>query len=93
MNMVNDLERRFRGKGISNLTVYIIACYVIGYALSLFAPGLLMYLYLEPAYILRGQIWRLVTWVLIPPGSLDIFTIIMLLFYYQLGTALERTWG
>ena len=93
MSMVNDLERRFRGKGISNLTVYIIACYVIGYALSLFAPGMLMYLYLEPAYILRGQIWRIVTWVLVPPGSLDIFTIIMLLFYYQLGTALERTWG
>ena len=79
MSMVNDLERRFRGKGISNLTVYIIACYVIGYALSLFAPGMLMYLYLEPAYILRGQIWRIVTWVLVPPGSLDIFTIIMLL--------------
>lgn len=33
------------------------------------------------------------TWVIVPPESLDIFTIIMLFFYYSLGTALERTWG
>lgn len=51
------------------------------------------YLALSPYHILHGQIWRLVSWVLIPPSGLDIFTIIMLLFYYSLGTALERTWG
>lgn len=51
------------------------------------------YLALSPYHILHGQIWRLVSWVLIPPSGLDIFTIIMLIFYYSLGTALERTWG
>ena len=39
------------------------------------------------------QIWRLVSWILIPPSSLDIFTIIMLFFYYSIGTSLERAWG
>lgn len=39
------------------------------------------------------QIWRLVTWVLIPQSSLGIFTIIMLLFYWQLGRSLEQIWG
>ena len=43
--------------------------------------------------ILHGQVWRLVTWVIAPPSSFDIFTIIMLLFYFNLGTSLERTWG
>ena len=33
------------------------------------------------------------TWILIPPDSLDLFTIIMLMFYYNVGTSLERTWG
>ncbi len=93
MNVINKLERRFHGRGIPNLTMYIIACYVVGYVLSVFAPQIWYYLLLEPSLILRGQIWRLVTWVLIPPSSLNLFTIIMLLFYYQLGTALERTWG
>lgn len=93
MNMISNLERKFRGKGINNLTMYIIACYVVGYLLSFISPQMIMYLTLEPALILRGQVWRLVTWVLIPPTQLSIFTIIMLLFYYQLGTALERAWG
>jgi hypothetical protein len=54
---------------------------------------------LEPAYILRGQIWRIVTWILIPPYQMGgdllggIFTVIMLFFYMSIGTSLERTWG
>lgn len=93
MNFINNLERKFRGRGIRNLTMYIIICYAVGYLLIMTNQQLLLYLTLEPALILRGQIWRLFTWVLIPPGSLGLFTIIMLLFYYQLGTTLERTWG
>ena len=33
------------------------------------------------------------TWILIPPESPGIFTIIMLFFYYSLGNSLEQTWG
>ena len=40
-----------------------------------------------------GQIWRLVTWLIIPPEGFDFFTLIMLYFYYSIGTTLENTWG
>lgn len=93
MNFMMKLERKFRGRGIPNLTIYIIVCYVIGFAIQMVSPEVWSYISLEPSLILRGQIWRLVTWILTPPSSLDIFTIIMLLFYYQLGTALEKTMG
>lgn len=93
MNFIYKLERKYGKFGIPNLTLYIIGCYIIGYFLQILYPSLLSYLTLEPALILRGQIWRLVSWVLIPPGSLNIFTIIMLFFYYSLGSSLERTWG
>ena len=53
----------------------------------------LSYLTLSPYHILHGQIWRLVTWVFMPTESNLIFLLIMALFYYQLGMALERTWG
>jgi hypothetical protein len=46
-----------------------------------------------PALVMKGQVWRLVTWVITPPETLSIFTIIMLLFYYNIGTLLERTIG
>lgn len=93
MNFINKLERKYGRFAIHNLTLYIIICYVIGYTLDAFGGSILTYLTLEPALILQGQVWRLITWVLIPPSSLDIFTIIMLFFYYSLGTTLERSWG
>ena len=61
--------------------------------ISLPPASIFGYLTLEPYYILHGQIWRLVTWILIPPESPGIFTIIMLFFYYSLGNSLEQTWG
>lgn len=94
MNFLNKMERKYGRYAIRNLSMYIIGAYVIGYALYFMAPGVLYdYLSLEPYYIVRGQIWRLVTWVLIPPESPDIFTIIMLMLYYSLGSSLERSWG
>lgn len=94
MNFLNKMERKLGRYAIHNLSMYIIGTYVIGYVLYFMAPGVLYdYLSLEPYYILRGQIWRLVTWVLIPPESPGIFTIIMLMLYYSLGSSLERSWG
>jgi len=73
--------------------MYLIGGYVIGYMVSLMQPALLSWLTLEPAYILRGQVWRLLSWVLVPPSGSLLTIVIMMLLYYQLGTALERTWG
>ena len=95
MKFIDKWERKYGRFGIPNLTVYIIVCYVIGYALMIINPSLLNWLSLEPMYILRGQVWRLVTWVLYPPSSAGVlwFAIAVLFFYYPIGTSLERTIG
>lgn len=93
MNFLNKLERKLGRFTVLRLTKYIIIAYVVGYLLMLFQPNWLYYLTLEPHFILRGQIWRLFTWILIPPTGFGLFTIIMLSFYYWVGTTLERTWG
>ena len=86
-------EKKFGRFAIPNLTLVLIMCYVAGYVLTLFAPGVMGYLNLDTYAILHGQVWRLVTWLIAPPGSFDLFTIIMLFFYFSLGTTLERVWG
>ncbi|MFR2956557.1 MAG: rhomboid family intramembrane serine protease [Lachnospiraceae bacterium] len=93
MNFLDKMERKYGRYALKNLPMFIIATYVAGYVLELLTPEMLGYLTLEPYYILHGQVWRLVTWILIPPSSLDIFTIIMLFFYFSIGQTLERTWG
>lgn len=85
MRYIDKLERKYGRFGISNLTAIIIGCYVVGYLLEVMQPQILPYLSLEPGLILRGQVWRLVTWLLIPPDSLDLFTIIMLFFLLFAG--------
>lgn len=94
MDFLNKMERKFGKYAIRNLSLYLIMGYILGYILEFVSPAVLSYLSLNPYLILHGQIWRLVTWIIIPPSSFDLFfTIIMLFFYYSVGTSLERTWG
>lgn len=87
-------EKKFGRYAIPNISLVLILCYACGYAINLINPGFLHYLTLNPYAILHGQVWRLFTWVIVPPESSNLFfTLIMLYFYYSLGTTLERTWG
>lgn len=93
MKFLNKLERKLGKYAIKNISLVLIICYAIGYVFMLVNPNILYFLYLNPHLIMRGQIWRLFTWILIPPGSFDFFTLIMLYFYYSIGNNLEHTWG
>lgn len=94
MNFLNKLERKFGRHAITGLMKYIIICYIIGYIIEFVAPRFMSFLTLEPYMIFHyGQVWRLVSWILIPPQTNIFFAIIMMIFYYQLGTVLEQTWG
>ena len=90
---MSNFEKKFGKYAVKNLSLVLILCYVAGYVIELINGDFLMYLTLNPYAILHGQIWRLFTWIIVPPGSPDLFTIIMLLFYYNIGSSLENTWG
>lgn len=94
MKFLNKLERSIGKYALPNLSLYLILCYAAGYMIGLINSAFFNYLTLNPYAIMRGQIWRLITWILIPPESSNIFfLLIMLMFYYSIGTSLERTWG
>lgn len=93
MNWLNKLERKIGRYAIPNLIVWLIAAYTIGFMMYEVNPSAMAYLTLSPYHILHGQIWRIVTWVFMPTETNLIFLLIMALFYFQLGTSLERTWG
>ncbi len=90
-SFLNKLERKYGRYAINNLSLYLIIGYGIGYILTM--TGSMEFISLNPYKIIHGQIFRIVTWILNPPSSFSIFTIIMLFFYYSIGTSLERTWG
>lgn len=93
-NMSANFERKNGKFAIKNLTLYLIIGYVLGFLIMNFNVGLYSYLTFNPELILKGQVWRLITWILTVPGQSGvIFMLIMFFLYYQLGTALERAWG
>lgn len=94
MKHSGGFEKKFGKYAIQNLSLVLIICYGVGYIFQWTYPSMLSYLYLNPYEIVfHGQVWRLFTWLIVPPSSFDIFTLLMLYFYYSLGTTLERTWG
>ena len=91
---MGNFEKKFGKYEIKNISLMLIMCYVAGYIIQLVNSDFLFYLTLNPYAILHGQVWRLFTWIMIPPSALDpFFTVLMLFFYYNMGTSLERTWG
>ena len=97
MKKLNEAVERFCALhprlGIPGLMRYIVGANAVIYLLSLFARGgSLNFLCMDPASVLRGELWRIVTYVLLPTNG-GIFLVISLFFYYWLGESLERLWG
>ena len=91
---MSNFEKKFGKYAIKNLSLILIMCYACGDLMKWINPGFFTYLYLNPYEIIHHfQIWRLLTWLIVPPDSFDFWTLLMLYFYYSIGTSLERTWG
>ena len=82
--------------GIPNLMLWVVIGSIIVYLLTLIdrTGSLGGYLAFSPTLILRGQVWRLITFVLIlPPYGNPLFAAISLYFYFFIGRTLEQQWG
>lgn len=97
--LLDRLERSLgRMGGIKNLMTWIVLLMGGVYVCDLvLAPSLGIYLsdYLvfSRERILHGEIWRLLTFVIIPPDSSIVFILFQLLFYHFLGNLLQSHWG
>lgn len=94
MSFFNKMERKFGRYAVHNLMNYIVILYVLGVLIQYMQPMFYwQYLSLNAAEILRGQIWRIVTFMIWPPSDNLIFNVFLIYLYYSLGTTLERVWG
>lgn len=93
MNWLNKLEKKIGKYAVPNLIVWLIGAYAIGFVLNMINSNAVEFLSFQPHRIMQGEVWRLVTWIFQPTNTNLFWLLIMLLFYYQLGTNLEQTWG
>ena len=73
---------------MKSLTVTNAVFWILGTANSV----LMSYLSFDAALILRGQIWRLFTFMVYPP-SMGLLAFLVFYFYYWMGSTLEQYWG
>ena len=92
LSFVDSFCRKHPNFGIPNLMKYICIGNVAFWLIGAVNPVLMSYLTFNPAAILHGQVWRLVTFAMYPPSS-GVLTFIAIYFYYLIGSTLERQWG
>lgn len=95
--MLKQLERKFGRLAIPHLTVYLVAGQVFFFLALLANPGLMGQMVLVPAAVMEGEVWRLLTFVFIPPFTENavwlIFVFFALYLLWLMGEALEQNWG
>ena len=82
--------------GIPNLMLYVALGNIAVALLDTFSMGgvyLSDMLYFSRSAIFSGQVWRLVTFAIVPENSGLIWAAIAAYFYYWIGSSLEREWG
>lgn len=100
MKFLNKLERKFGKYAIPNLIKYVLVLYAVGTLIGCIDPTFyIRYLCLDFDKVLSGQIWRVITFIMAPYGSIGNSFVGILLFlieaylYYMIGNALEQAWG
>lgn len=92
---LDRLERRFGRFAVPNVTLALILGQVLLYVLVRVQnrPDILGNAILVPNLVLHGEVWRLVTFLFVPPGMNLFFAFFFWYLFYIMGTALEQNWG
>ena len=93
MNFMAKLERKFGKYAIPGLHRYLVFAYFLGYLSLMIAPEMMSYMQFSMAYILQGQIWRLVTWIFCCSSSDSVMTLLFLFCLLSMGRSLEYVLG
>lgn len=81
--------------GIERLMLYIVGGNVLVFLINAMdrTGTFLSYLYFDPSLVLRGEVWRLISFIFIPSSTQLLWCAISLYFYYFIGSTLEQYWG
>ena len=95
MKIVERLERLIRPIAIPNLTMLLVFSQAITFLLTMGPNGNDIYwkLSLDSRMVHQGEVWRLLTFMILPPTTHPIWAFFALYIFYIMGTALENEWG
>ena len=99
MKYIDKFAQKHRRFGIQNLSMHLVILNGIVYAAEVIflRPftdySIIMHLTLDWSKILRGEVWRIVTFLFIPGSGSGILYVLSLLCAFFIGRTLENYWG
>lgn len=93
MSLLNTLEKKFRRFALPNVTLYLIVGQVFVFLLYMGKAIDIASITLIANRVYGGEIWRLVTFLLVPPFTSPVVAFFAWYLFYLMGTALEHHWG
>jgi len=98
MPLLNRLERALGRFAIENLTLYLVIGQVFVFLMALLGRDLTGLIALQAGLVLKGQVWRLFSFVFEPQSLTNVaFGVTLTVFgwylFYLMGSALEQFWG
>jgi len=93
MKWLDKLERKYSKYAIPNLIQYIVGGMAIVFVFSVLNPGISSALYFSPVAVLQGQVWRILTFLVLPRTGSFFWILFSLLFTFFVGRSLESYWG
>lgn len=93
MKISKQTERKLERFAIHDLTLYLVGGQGMALFLGLIMPGFVSNMLLIPEAVMSGQWWRLLSFVLTPPGGNPLFAVFALYLLFFMGRSLEAQWG
>ena len=89
-NKLKKLEYKLAPHAIHNLMTIMIGAMAIVFVADFAVSMAGMF---DRDAVFAGQVWRIFSFIFLPPDSSPIFIIFALYLYWLMGTSLEREWG
>jgi len=93
VTILDRLDRHLGRFAIPSLIRYVVALNALAFLLGELNPGYLQVLELDRALILKGEVWRIVTWIFIPDMTTFPWILLYLWATFWIGDLLEAEWG
>jgi len=93
MAFLDRLERTFGRWALPGLSLYLVIGQVGVYLLAMMGRLNLTLIMLVPELVRRGEPWRLVSFLFLPPNTNFVFIVFAWWMFYLMGSALEAYWG
>ena len=87
------LERRFGRFAVPHLIRFVVGGMAMVWVLSQLRADFQSHLTLDLDAVRHGEVWRLITFVFLPPPSSSLWILVNLYFTWWVGSSLEQNWG